>query len=65
MKDADADVDDDLNDVDADVHLAKVWFPWIRFAHWLVAAEAAKFDSWSFSDHFVIILWSLWPLWSS
>ena len=45
MKDdnVDDDVDDVLNDVDADFHLAKVWFPWIRFAHRLVAAEAAKF----------------------
>ena len=50
VADDDADVADDLNDVDADVHLAKVWFPWIRFAHWLVAAEAAKFDRWW--DHF-------------
>ena len=33
----------DVDDVDGDVHLAKVWFPWIRFAHRLVAAEAGNF----------------------
>ena len=40
------DIGDDaegLDDVDDDnVHLAKVWFPWIRLAHRLVAAEAAN-----------------------
>ena len=39
------DGDEGLDDVDGDVHLAKVWFPWIRLAHRLVAAEAANFAS--------------------
>ena len=35
--------DGGLDDVDVD--LAKVWFPWIRFAHRLMAAEAGNFAS--------------------
>ena len=35
--------DDGLVDIDVDVDLAKVWFPWIRFAHRLMAAEAGNF----------------------